>query len=237
MNSSSNVTKDFTGHPAFKIVVHGPPGVGKTTILRLLTSLKKIEDPPKLASDLSSIESPSGSTVFFDKVTFLAGDFDFERERGARIHVWATAGGMKHQAQREITFEGTNGIILILSPFSNQLVDNSSAIKEILDLGFQDLPLQVVVNKADLISKQDLSHVTNNINEFLEKYNLSTITPPIFISAAKAAKDLVALLQSANLNQCLTNDGRIKRECRPKSIDDIAKPIRIVTEEIIRLKI
>ncbi len=230
---NSKVSKDFSGLPSFKIVLHGPSGIGKTTVLRLLTSIKKVEDPPKLASALSSISSPSGSTIFFDKVSFLAGDFGLEKEKGVKIHVWATAGGKKHHKQRKITLEGVEGIVLMLSPVPSELEDNRCSIEEISSFA-NELPLQIMINKSDLVSKDVLEHSLSEIDEMVNSYDLNSIKPPIITSASVAAKELISLLQSPEIKQCLTDEGKIKRECRPKSIDQLASPIRIVTEEIIK---
>ncbi len=226
------VSTDHSGYPAFKLVVHGPAGVGKTTVLRVLGALKKIEDPPKLASELASIEAPSGETLFFDKITFHAGEFDLEKGSGVRLHVWATAGAKHHIQQRKITMEGADGIILLLSPFQKDLQDNREVIDEVSAF-LPKLPLQILINKADSVSRQELLETTDEIMNYASEKGLSSIEEPIAVSVLHATRDLLALLSSPNVYQCLTIEKRLKRECRPESMDLIAKGFRLVAYQAI----
>ncbi len=226
------VSTDHSGYPAFKLVVHGPTGVGKTTVLRVLGALKKIEDPPKLASELASIGAPSGETLFFDKITFHAGEFDLEKGSGVRLHVWATAGAKHHVQQRKITMEGADGIVLLLSPFKNDFRENQEVIDEVSTF-LPKLPLQILINKADSVSSQELQETAQRIVVYAGDKGLRSIESPIAVSVLYATRDLLALLNSPDVYQCLTAEKRLKRECRPESMDLIAKGFRLVAYQAI----
>ena len=230
----SNIMKDQSGHPTIKIVFHGPSGVGKTSMLKVLTALKRIEDPPRLASELSRIESPSGSTVFFDKVTIHAGEVDLMgNEKGVRMHLWATAGDIRHRKQRDIVFEGTQGIVLLLSANPNDMERNKECIDEVSERFPNGIPHRVVINKTDLY-EPDLNEITRLLNSSnLMKVKTSYSRVYYMVSVLNARNDLVSLLQSNQLTGCLSEEGRLLKQCRPQSVNNLVDPLRSIAFEIV----
>ncbi len=232
---STPVQRDHSGQPAIKIVMHGPVSSGKTSALRVFTVVKKIEDPTRLVSELSSIRAPTGTTMFFDKATFLAGEFDMNGQaRGARIHVWTTPGDATQHQQRDIVFEGTQGFILLLSAEPDQSALNLIAMEEIhAARRHNEIPIEVLINKVDLAEPDEKLIVSQLVSVGLFTCASEARRHIHPVSILQARNDLVGILGNDEFSQLLNEEGRIKRDRRPKSVDRVVQAFRAVAVQVV----
>ena len=229
------VHKDHTGLPSIKIVMHGPTRSGKTSALKVLAVLKKIEDPPRLISDLQSIRSPTGTTVFFDKATFLAGEIDESgKSKGIGVHLWATPGEATQSAQRDIVLDGANGYLLMLSAEPDYQEANRNSMLDLARVVENNpVPIEVVINKADMYTVDLDVILLDLVSTGLFPDTNSAREHTSAISVLKARDDLLELLQTSDYKDCLTEDGMLKRSCRPESVHNIVDPFRRIVSRVV----
>ncbi len=134
---------------SFKIIVIGPAGVGKSSLIR------------RFVEDKFSLQYK-----FTIGVDFITKTVEYDQEKKVRLLIWDIGGQDRFKSLRRNFYDGTNGALLV---FDLSRVQTFSKMKEWLSdmkqsIG-KDIPVVIIGNKSDLIS--EIGEVINR-NESLQ---------------------------------------------------------------------
>lgn len=236
--------RDAQNVPTIKLVIYGPSLAGKTTLLSIYSTLKKVESPDQIYSDLKKIEQ-DGRTVLFDQSVF-----ELPKGQGTmlpllRYALYSVAGQERFRDTRKVVLKGTDGLMIMLDPMKEQYDFNKSSLYEIVTLlGEQltsgDLPWILVVNKMDLPEEERTP--TDDIMKLMVETGMvknigEAYTKLYAISCKQAKTDLLALPKRPDWAKLKDGAGRLRREARPESVKEAASPIEHLTRHVVEHKI
>ncbi len=148
-----------------KLFVWGAYNGGKTSLLESFYRITKNNyDNINPVGEMTKINMPSGSTIFFDRAIFKGSDFYTLKEpKEIYFHIY-TAGGFPRLASlRKNLFKGTDGIIILFDAQRSRLESNMLMLRELKAINGNNLinkiPLIVVLNKCDLENRIQISEV------------------------------------------------------------------------------
>ena len=236
--------RDAENVPTIKLVIFGPSLAGKTSLLSIYSTLKKVENPEQIYSDLKKIEQ-DGRTVLFDQSVF-----ELPKGQGTslpllRYALYSVAGQDRFKDTRTVVLRGTDGLMIMLDPSLEQYEFNKSSIKEISqllgdELKAEKIPWILVINKIDLPPVKRTP--TDKIMELIVEENLVENMGEAYvktheISSLQAKIDLLSLPKRHDWKQLLDQYGRLKRDARPQSVKNCAGAIENLTRMVIEYKI
>lgn len=235
------IKRDHQGVPVVKIVFWGPTLAGKTTALTITKVLKSLEDPDNVYKFLK-LEDPTGRTLFFDQAIFGIG----KTAAGLPIlkyHLFTVPGQERHAGQRKVVLRGAHGLIVVVDSEKSRWEENKFALEEINSLAGDklasgSLPYQIMLNKMDLPVEQRISsfEVGKLLSDSKVTANLRDAAVRIVeVSCLDARDDLKALLSSADRSKIVDEEGKLKKESRPRSVNRVIKPVESLIREIIIL--
>ncbi|MHA1911469.1 MAG: hypothetical protein ACTSYA_07220 [Candidatus Kariarchaeaceae archaeon] len=226
---ASPLTVDWEGMPTLKIVLHGPSAAGKTSALRIINAIRKIEDPELVVSELQMLEDEVGRTIFFDKGLFQTPKIKGQLLERFRFQIWTTPGEERHKTQRDIIMKGAHGLLLLLDFDNRSWEENLNAIKFTAEKVKEGIPVVTFINKNDIPSaertpKSELIDllVSEGILQSKSKASDFVMTG----SCLTARNDLLAILKKSNILDLVTHEGTLKPEHRPSSVNLIIRPLQ-----------
>lgn len=235
------VKRDHQGIPSVKIVYWGPTMAGKTTALTITKVLKSLEDPENVYKFLK-LEDPTGRTLFFDQGIFGIG----KTASGAPIlkyHLFTVPGQERHAGQRKVVLRGAHGLIAVVDSEKSRWQENKKALMEINELAGDKLaqgtlPYFIMLNKMDLPADQRITSL--DVQKLLQESGMTenlrdAAVRIIEMSCLQARDDLKKLLGSSDRSSITDEDGKLKKEYRPQSVQRVIKPVEGLIREIIVL--
>lgn len=139
---------------AFKIIVAGPGGVGKTTLLKRFDSGSYI---------------PAKSTI---GVNFIVRQWEFEKT--LVLSIWDYAGQERFKAMFPGFCRGASGAIACFDTTNPDTLHTllHEWVSIIKDKAIPDIPILLVGNKIDKVTKEELDDLTIISKEYAEKQKL-----------------------------------------------------------------
>ena len=119
--------------------------------------------------------------------------------------------------------------------------ENKFSLKEITDLvgdklAEGTLPYHIMLNKMDLANEQRISSL--EVGKLLSEAGATATLRDaavriIEVSCLNARDDLKKLLSESDRSQIVDQNGRLKKEYRPLSVNRVIKPVESLVREII----
>lgn len=234
---------DREGKPTMKIVLFGPPLSGKTSMLTVFNSLRRMENPDTIVSSLTKIQDISGRTVFFDQGVFQTPPFKGKRFDRLRYQLWSTPGEERHKVQRDIVMKGVDAVLLFLNYEIIAREQNVAVVdeaKEKIGEKFgKKIPVVAYINKSDLPA-EDRMDKKEIIQLLIDKGAIHSDRAANFVmtgSCLDARNDLVEILTSKSSAKYFDKDNRLRIDKRPHSVVSILRPIQKLTTLVVEQRL
>ena len=128
-----------------KIVYYGPAGSGKRTALTYIYSRIK----PSLRGDLKCVPAGADNLLFFDFNPFEA---PLPNGYRVRLHIYTLTGIVTNPATWKMTLKGTDGIIIMVNPATEQTAKSIECVSQLRDflsaygVGLHETPAVLQLN-------------------------------------------------------------------------------------------
>ncbi|MBW4055775.1 MAG: hypothetical protein HIU83_10305 [Proteobacteria bacterium] len=128
-----------------KIVFYGPAGSGKNTALTYIYSRIK----PSLRGDLKNVPAGADNLVLFDFSPF---ETPLPNGYHVRFHVYTLTGTVANPATWKMTLKGTDGIIIMINPATEQATETRESLLQLRDflsaygVGLHETPAVLQLN-------------------------------------------------------------------------------------------
>ncbi len=240
--SIQSFKKDVEGVPTIKLVIYGPASSGKTTLIKLYSMIKKIENSKGYTGKMASITNPFEETAFFDHNTFVLGSSSDPKKSAALKYVlYSVAGQPRYRKTREVVLQGAEGILVLLDFAKDQEEENFVILRELKEnlqkQGLWGIPWVVAINKKDLPNTEKLSLDAIKNHMIQEQWPRATEDNIFEISCLDARDALIELLRTEDKNKLFDKEGRFNKSMRPVPVVELILPIYELTKQVVDRKL
>ena len=143
---------------AFKILVTGSFGSGKTTLIKTLSEIDPLTTEKKISSPSEQIDGKKTTTVAMDMGKLKIGE-DIE------IHLFATPGQDRFDFMLDILKKGILGGIVLVDAANPKSVEIAERFAEKIRTS-SDIPLIFCVTKTDVPGAKSLDEIKAHLGNF-----------------------------------------------------------------------